>query len=206
MKETTVEKSFCTTRQAADLLGVSVGTVQLWVENGLLKAWKTAGGHRRVMRDSVEALLHKSSERQSAHVPPRFASDVLHVQVVEDDEYLLRLYESVLKRWPMATQLRVAKDAVTGLLMMGRQTPDLLITDISMPGMDGCAMLHILRQNADLRHTRIVVVTGLEGSELAQRNDLPRDIEILSKPVPFVRLQAIATEIALARAIPVMPS
>lgn len=206
MKETTVEKSFCTTRQAAELLGVSVGTVQLWVENGLLKAWKTAGGHRRVMRDSVEALLHKTPERSAAHSVPRMASDVLHVQVVEDDEYLLRLYESVLKRWPMATQLRVAKDAVTGLLMIGRHTPDLLITDLSMPGMDGCAMLRILRQNADLRNTRIVVVTGLEASELAQRDDLPRDVEILSKPVPFVRLQAIATEIALARAIPMMPS
>ena len=61
MKEITVEKSFCTTRQAADLLGVSVGTVQLWVENGLLKAWKTAGGHRRVIRDSVDALLHMAA-------------------------------------------------------------------------------------------------------------------------------------------------
>jgi excisionase family DNA binding protein len=48
-----VKKSFCTTREAATLLGVSVGTVQLWVENGLLQAWKTAGGHRRVMRDSI---------------------------------------------------------------------------------------------------------------------------------------------------------
>ena len=36
-----IEKTFCTTREAADLLGVSVGTTQLWVENGLLAAWKT---------------------------------------------------------------------------------------------------------------------------------------------------------------------
>lgn len=203
MKEMTVEKSFCTTRQAADLLGVSVGTVQLWVENGLLKAWKTAGGHRRVMRDSVEALLHKTP---NSSAQPRPVSDVLHVQVVEDDENLLRLYQSVLKRWPMVTQLSVATDAVTGLLMIGRRPPDLLITDLSMPGMDGCAMLRILRQNADMRHTRIVVVTGLETAELAQREGIPPDVEILSKPVPFARLQAIATEIATKRSMPLMPS
>lgn len=206
MKEITVEKSFCTTRQAADLLGVSVGTVQLWVENGLLKAWKTAGGHRRVMRDSVDSLLHKTPERTTSTALPRPAPDVLHVQVVEDDENLLRLYQSVLKRWPMATQLSVATDAVTGLLMIGRRPPDLLITDLSMPGMDGCAMLRILRQNADMRDTRIVVVTGLDASELAQREGIPDDIEILAKPVPFARLQAIATEIAVARSIALMPS
>ena len=32
------------TRQAATLLGVSVRTIQLWVEQGLLSAWKTPGG------------------------------------------------------------------------------------------------------------------------------------------------------------------
>lgn len=48
MKESAIKKSFCTTREAAGLLGVSVGTVQLWVESGLLQAWKTSGGHRRV--------------------------------------------------------------------------------------------------------------------------------------------------------------
>eukprot|EP01036_Dinobryon_divergens_P016193 gene16192-21946_t len=45
-----IEKTFCTTREAASRLGISIGTVQLWVEKGLLSAWKTEGGHRRVTR------------------------------------------------------------------------------------------------------------------------------------------------------------
>ena len=206
MKETTVEKSFCTTRQAADLLGVSVGTVQLWVENGLLKAWKTAGGHRRVMRDSVDALLHKTPDNSAHTTPARPSPDVLQVLVVEDDANLLRLYQTMIGRWPMATQVSLADNAITGLLMIGRHPPDLLITDLSMPGMDGCAMLRVLRQNADMRFTRIVVVSGLEASELTQRGGIPADIEILPKPVPFARLQAIATDIAGARSMTLMPS
>ena len=66
MQPIIVEKSFCTTRQAATQLGVSVGTVQLWVESGLLQAWKTAGGHRRVLRDSVESLLHRKPAAPAA--------------------------------------------------------------------------------------------------------------------------------------------
>lgn len=206
MKEITVEKSFCTTRQAADLLGVSVGTVQLWVENGLLKAWKTAGGHRRVLRDSVDSLLHKTPDNNTQAAPARPSPSALQVLVVDDDVDLLRLYQTMIARWPMATQVSMADNAITGLLMIGRHPPDLLVTDLSMPGMDGCAMLRVLRQNADMRHTRIVVVSGLDAAELTQRGGIPPDIEILPKPVPFARLQTIATDIASSRSMAMMPS
>jgi excisionase family DNA binding protein len=57
MKVTTkIKKTFCTSCEAAELLGVSIGTVQAWVGNGLLSAWKTAGGHRRISRESVRKL------------------------------------------------------------------------------------------------------------------------------------------------------
>jgi len=49
--------SVCSTREAAERLGVSLRTIQLWVDAGVLQAWKTAGGHRRVSRESVEAFL-----------------------------------------------------------------------------------------------------------------------------------------------------
>ena len=44
----------CSTREAADRLGVSLRTVQLWSEAGLLRAWKTPGGHRRILTASVD--------------------------------------------------------------------------------------------------------------------------------------------------------
>ena len=46
-----------TTREAGKLLGVAVSTTQQWIENGLLPAWKTPGGHRRVRLSDVSALL-----------------------------------------------------------------------------------------------------------------------------------------------------
>lgn len=49
-----------TTKQAAEMLGVAVSTVQKWVELGKLASWKTPGGHRRIPRDAVHAVLHGS--------------------------------------------------------------------------------------------------------------------------------------------------
>lgn len=50
-----------TTKQAADMLGVAVSTVQKWVELGKLASWKTPGGHRRIPLASIKAVLRKSS-------------------------------------------------------------------------------------------------------------------------------------------------
>jgi excisionase family DNA binding protein len=204
MSTSSVEKSFCTTREAATLLGVSVGTVQLWAESGLLQAWKTAGGHRRVMRESVEKLLH----RPQAQTPVRRNADLdspsalmyntdrrLQVLVVEDDPNLLLLYEAHIAGWPMAPQLVVANNAFVALMIIGRTCPDLLITDLRMPGMDGFVMLNALRKAPEASNTRIVVVTGLDRSEIEARGGLPPDMEILGKPIPFDRLRRIASDV-----------
>ena len=198
MTRTTVEKSFCTTRQAALLLGVSVGTVQLWVESGLLQAWKTAGGHRRVIRDSVERLLRKAAPDAAApDSPPEIPR--LSVLVVEDDASLLRLYQARIAAWPMAPQVTLCSNGFAALLTLGRTCPDLLITDLRMPGIDGFVMLRALQNAPEAAHTHVVVVSGLDPAEIAAQGGLPGGIELLGKPVPFDRLQQIGSALASSR-------
>ena len=195
MSEVSIKKSFCTTREAAHALGVSVGTVQLWVESGLLQAWKTAGGHRRVMRDSVDRLLHKNPGPSAPGTAPAAGDHRLRVLVVEDDANLLRLYQANISRWPMQPEVELVNNAVTALLTMGRKRPDLLVADLNMPGMDGFNMLRVLRSTPEFDLTTIVVVTGLDAAEMTQRGGIPDGIEVLSKPIAFDRLLAIATDI-----------
>jgi excisionase family DNA binding protein len=49
-----------TTKQAAQMLGVAVSTVQKWVELGKLASWKTPGGHRRIPLASIQSVLQDS--------------------------------------------------------------------------------------------------------------------------------------------------
>lgn len=213
-KPTSKIKTFCTTREAATLLGVSVGTVQLWVENGLLKAWKTAGGHRRVLRDSVGELLQQAPEASSAVGPvqsvqsvppaPSFAAPIpslrrLSVLVVEDDPALLRLYDTMLNQWPMAPDLTLANNGLAALLKLGRHSPDLLITDLNMAQLDGFEMLRVIRSTPSLDKTTIVVVSGLDAAEIDARGGVPQGVTLLPKPVPFAQLLAIATDLVTQR-------
>lgn len=52
-KPTVEDDEVVTTRTAAEVLGVSVSTAQMWMESGSIPSWKTPGGHRRARMSDV---------------------------------------------------------------------------------------------------------------------------------------------------------
>ena len=183
------------TKDAAKLLGVSHRTVQLWVESGQLQAWKTAGGHRRISMASVEAMIARR-DPAAASPPPDAAPAVKTVLVVDDDPSMRRLYQLELDGWGLPLKLVLASDGFEALILIGELHPDLLISDLNMPGMDGFRMIRRLRSDEAGRALSIIVVSGMDRESIAALA-LPKDIPVFSKPVPFGQLRA-AVEAALA--------
>ncbi len=195
------QTKFCTTREAAELLGISLKTAQLWTESGLLEAWRTEGGHRRIYRDSVSRLLLGGGVSKPANAENAMPhSEAFRILVAEDDETLRKLYTFKLRIWPLAPQVTVAESGVAALLEIGRRQPDLLITDLKMPEMDGFRMLQTLRQMPELTEMKIIIVTGLDREEIAANGGLPDDILVFPKPIPFDKLEQSAEQIAAAKA------
>jgi excisionase family DNA binding protein len=177
-------KDFYTTREAGQVLGVSLTTVQLWVESGVLPAWKTPGGHRRLSRDAVDRL---QMEQESAKQP---ATGRLKVLVVEDEPVQRELYRLQFARWGLNLDLRLAENGFDGLIQVGREVPDLVITDLDMPGMDGFQMIrHLFRQVPGIG--KVVVVSALSNEEIKSRGGLPEQIPVYAKPVPFAALRKL---------------
>ncbi len=199
------------TRQAADLLGVSVRTVQLWVEAGTLKAWKTQGGHRRIDRESVQAILQERLGQHSpqgpdnpapSSVPACSGDPCLRVLVVEDDPDLLSIYRMAMEHLPFPVELRCEQDGLKGLIAAGNFYPDVLIVDLNLPKLDGFAMLKALADAPETEHTLIYVISALNAADIHARGGLPSNATALAKPIPIALLLQLLSEAFHAQHLP----
>ena len=202
MRRIATNDDLMTTREAGEKLGVAVRTVQLWVEAGLLPAWRTAGGHRRIARDAVDALVAQRAQmsgsvQASGGKPPTLT----RILVVEDDPTMLRLTVQVIMAWKLPLELRTAANGFEGLLRIGEARPDLVITDLHMPGMNGFQMLNTLKRPGSGYETlKVVVVSVLSAQEIADGGGLPSGITFLPKPVHYGELEALVRECMVAGA------
>lgn len=188
--------SFYTTREAARKIGVSLTTIQLWVEAGVLSAWKTAGGHRRIPSEAVDAIL----ARQRPAGIEADATQTHSVLIVEDEPVQRELYRLKFAEWKLPVNLYLAQDGFDGLVMVGKYAPQLVVADLSMPGMDGFEMIRRLTQSKEIQAPEIIVVTALSSAEIEAHGGLPTDIPVYSKPAPLGVLKHIVERTLRTRA------
>lgn len=198
MKETesptSTRSEYLTTREAAAILRVSLRTAQLWVESGTLRAWKTAGGHRRISRESVDKVLTQQAYAMGDVAAPANTTEPFHLLVVDDDTVIREIMVTVIRSWNLPITVSSAEDGFAALLRIGETRPDLLLTDLDMPGMDGYRMIRHLRARPEERLIDIIVISGHDPDDVVRSGQLPADIPVLSKPVPFDRLQSMVLQ------------
>ena len=181
-----------TTRQAATLLNVSVRTVQLWVERGVLQAWKTAGGHRRISVGSIQQLLDEKLEKQTP-VRKASAKGLVTVLIVDDDKDTLLLYKMLINSWFPSLQVETAENGIDALVKIGEFKPTVLITDLQMPLVDGFAIITRLQDDPKYDHLTPIVVTGVSEAEISA-SDLPTSVPVLHKPIPVEELKELVLQ------------
>jgi excisionase family DNA binding protein len=173
---------YCTTREAAGTLGVSVRTVQLWAERGLLEAWKTEGGHRRIGIDSLHRFMAGEVRR------PRTA-EPYKIVVADDDHTLLKLYQVRMRGWDPRIEVFAARDGYDALLLVGREQPNMLITNAVLPGPDAIAMIRTLADHPQCAGLQIIAVSAQPHDVVMGRGGIPAGIRVFAKPVPFGELE-----------------
>ena len=175
------------TREAAELLQVSQRTIQNWIDDGKIASNKTMGGHRRIRRTDLLELLEPEDQQTVAFDKLR----PLQVLLVEDDPVMAELCVLRFQTFSTPYQLHLAKNGYEGLMLIGSQKPDLLLTDLKMPGIDGFEMIRELEASKMLENLRIVVITGMEPEAISRRGGLPESVTVLNKPIPFTVLETL---------------
>ena len=188
----TLKRDFLSTHEAATRLGVALSTVQLWVETGVLPAWKTPGGHRRIPADVIDSIQARQLSVLSSTPTP----ELFRALVVEDDPVQRELYSRQFSEWNLPIQLFMAEDGFEGLVLIGRHSPDLVITDLAMPEMDGFKMIRRLKTQSAITRSSIIVVTALGPDDIEAEGGLPAGIPVYPKPIPFAALRVLVEHMA----------
>ncbi len=93
------------------------------------------------------------------------------ILIVDDDRGLCQLIERMLAASGRGFETRHAFDGMEGLLTMRAWRPDLVLLDLSMPGMDGLEVLEEMRRDPALLGIPVALLTVTSYAEdvLAQR-------------------------------------
>ncbi|HJW10688.1 MAG TPA: response regulator [Albitalea sp.] len=184
------------TAYVAKRLGVSIPTVQRWVDSGHLKAWKTVGGHRRIEAESAEQFFASHAMTSAASAPDEPLSVIVVDDNPDDRDLLVVLVETALP----GAAITVAENGFEALVAIGQKAPDVLITDIVMPNMNGFEMLRHLSTRGDARPRAIVAVSSRTPEQFAQLGDLPLDVKFIAKPIDQQQfLETVQAAVAHAR-------
>src|SRR5262245_52046373 len=112
------------------------------------------------------------------------------ILVVDDDESirdLLRLHLSAA-----GYEVHVAEDAIAAGYMLLRSLPDLIISDINMPHMDGFEFIAAVRADKSLPKIPVIFLTTVEDGDL--RGKELGAVGYVTKPVRADRLLSLVAQ------------
>jgi PAS domain S-box-containing protein len=156
-----------------------------------------AGATFRVELPLVSAVPLRADALRPRSVAVADALHGLHVLVVDDDADSSAVAGALLVSY--GADVRTASSAADALLVARRWPVDIVVSDVAMPGEDGCALIRALRAGTRA-HVPAVAVTALAGSDDRARI-VAADFEAcVVKPFDPTELVAVVRRIAGGRA------
>lgn len=125
------------------------------------------------------------------------ATNSFDVLLIEDSKPLAEIFSMVLQE--MGHEVRVADNAAAGLKTLAEQRPDVIFSDISMPGMSGYDLARTIRATPEWKDVFLVAMTGYGQPEDRERALAAGFDDHLVKPADPGRLQALFATIARHR-------
>jgi twitching motility two-component system response regulator PilG len=117
----------------------------------------------------------------------------LKVLIVEDTKTITNLLQVYLMGWGL--QFFDAGNGVQGLAKAREIKPDLIISDVQMPEMDGFALCAAVRADSMLHGTPFLLLTSLKDEASRQRGRLVGASAFLNKPVSVDELRERVREL-----------
>jgi len=148
---------------------------QLVEESGRL-AFRVASGD---VTRGPEPTIRDSDQTSAKHRRPR-------VLIVEDDDGT----RTALAGWLVGNyDVATARDGQEGFALASASTPDVIVTDLWMPRVDGMSMVNRLRRVEAMRSIPVIFLTGQTATERDRAGIASVAIAYLPKPIDLDALE-----------------
>jgi two-component system alkaline phosphatase synthesis response regulator PhoP len=112
--------------------------------------------------------------------------------VVDDDPKIVMLVDKALQR--LGYQVFDSADGNMALELVKKEKPQLLITDILLPGIDGVDLCRAVKTDAELQDTKVIMVTGVY-NEANFRLEMECSADaFIEKPLDIGKLERLVEE------------
>ncbi|HUS92921.1 MAG TPA: response regulator [Phycisphaerae bacterium] len=149
----------------AQMLHVDPGSVANWIDQQLLKAHRTPGGHRRVATEDLVKFLRE----HKMPIPPDLDAAPTRILIVDDEPAITQLVAKAIKASMPECDVIEAHDGFRAGTITASLKPDVVILDLRMPGMDGYEVCRLIKSQEDTRAAEVIAMTAFPSPESEQQ-------------------------------------
>lgn len=151
---------------------------QFWFELPVLvPEWKTS---QQAYFDSTEKVSESAG----------------HVLYIEDSQVNISVMRHVFRQLP-GIDLLIAEDAETGLALINKTPPNLVLMDINLPGMSGLEALHQLKSNPNTAAIPVIGVSAAAAPQDVEAGLTAGFLAYLTKPFDMPELIGLIRSVLL---------
>lgn len=178
-----------TTFQAAELCHTSFMSIKRWIQSGKLTAFKTPGGHHRILGKDLIAFMQVNNMPIPQNIPP-IRKKIL---IVDDEAPIRDIISQFLRMNGNNFEIATVEDGFEAGVLVSQFLPDLILLDLMMPKMDGFKVCEKIKTNPATKNIKLIVMTGFGTNEnIRKAYDCGAD-KVLEKPFEMKTLLAEIT-------------
>ncbi len=125
----------------------------------------------------------------TAHLACETPFSIVRVLIVDDNEAITKTFGWMLEM--LGHEARVAQDGPTAIALARTFLPNVVILDVSMPGMDGYEVCEKMRAEPEMANCIFISQTGWTQPEHLERSRKAGFDHHWVKPTPIERLEGL---------------
>ena len=197
-----MKKEYAGLGEASEALGLSRTLVQRLVDSNELIAFKTVGGHRRILRASLETFQKKMKGGLKHQEPVVLRTQARHglgkgltVLVVDEDAEQAQLLAESLSSRNLEIKFTIVANWLEAALWLGRIRPYMIMMTVranSLNISNGLSFIKTMTKHPDYQDMPQIVFSDMSFDELALHGCCSDNIVFFGLPVNFDRLEGFA--------------